>query len=79
MDDRRHAPRLRTFKSGKISVGDASIDCLIRNLSKGGACLEIRGTTAIPDDFKLVIKPDNLFRTCKVIWREGRRFGVSFV
>jgi hypothetical protein len=78
MDDRRRLPRSRTFKSGTISVGDGSIDCLIRNFSTAGACLELKGTATVPDAFKLVIKPDNVFRTCKVIWREHHRIGVVF-
>jgi hypothetical protein len=78
MDDRRRAPRSRTFKSGMISIADGSIDCLVRNVSKIGACLEVKGTATLPDDFKLVIKPDNLFRTCKVIWRDQHRIGVLF-
>lgn len=77
MNDRR-APRLRTFKSGTISAGDRSVDCLIRNLSTTGACLELKGTTAVPSAFKLIIKPDNVFRTCKVVWQERHRVGVSF-
>lgn len=78
MDEFRRAPRLRTLKSGTISIDGVSLDCLIRNLSKTGACLEIKGTTTVPDAFKLVIKPESLFRTCKVMWRDGRRIGVSF-
>jgi hypothetical protein len=76
--NRRRAPRVRSFKSGTISLGNGTVDCLIRNFSTTGACLEIKGTTSVPDDFKLVIKPENLFRTCKVVWRERHRIGVSF-
>lgn len=80
MDDRRHEPRSRAFKSGTISVGAGCVECLIRNFSKAGACLEIKGnTTAVPNDFKLIIKPESLFRTCKVIWRNRDRIGVVFV
>jgi hypothetical protein len=74
----RRAPRLRTFKSGTISLGDRSLDCLIRNMSTTGACLEIKGTTTLPKAFKLVIKPDNVFRTCTVVWQDRHRIGVSF-
>lgn len=79
MDDRRRQTRSRTFKSGTISLGAVSVDCLIRNLSKIGACLELKGSSAtLPDDFKLIIKPESLFRTCKVMWRDGHRIGVAF-
>src|SRR5271156_6189072 len=76
MDDSRHDQRLRTLKSGTISTESAgSFDCLIRNTSKTGACLEVEHPSAIPDEFRLVIKPDNVFRTCKVVWREDGRIG----
>ncbi|HEX4410138.1 MAG TPA: PilZ domain-containing protein [Xanthobacteraceae bacterium] len=80
MDESRHDQRIRTLKTGTISAGVAgSFDCLIRNTSKTGACLEIGHPGAIPDEFRLVIKPDNVFRTCQVIWREEHRIGVRFV
>jgi hypothetical protein len=79
MDDTRHDQRIRTLKSGTISTGLAgSFDCLIRNTSKTGACLELEHAAAIPDEFRLVIKPENVFRTCQVVWREERRIGVRF-
>jgi hypothetical protein len=79
MDDLRRQPRTRTFKSGTISLGALSLDCLIRNLSKTGACLELKGSSeTLPDEFKLIIKPESLFRTCKVKWRDGHKVGVSF-
>jgi PilZ domain len=74
----RRAPRSRTFKSGTISLGDRSLDCLIRNISATGACLELKGTATIPTSFKLTIKPDSLFRDCKVVWQDGHRVGVLF-
>lgn len=78
MDDRRRMPRSRTFKSGTIALADGSVDCLVRNLSTSGACLEIKGTATIPKTFKLIVKPDNVFRTCEVIWQERHRVGVVF-
>lgn len=79
MADHRQDPRVRTLKSGTISGGVVgSMECVIRNVSKSGACLETKSPGAIPDDFKLIIKPDNVFRTCKVVWRAANRVGVRF-
>jgi hypothetical protein len=78
MEERRQHQRIRTFKSGTISTGAGSTECLVRNVSKTGACLELENPASIPEKFKLIIKPDNVFRTCKVVWRTDRRIGVRF-
>ena len=42
MDDRRLRRRQKTFKGGTISHGIVGgIECLIRNISSTGACLEL--------------------------------------
>jgi hypothetical protein len=71
--------RLRTFKGGSIShTHGAATDCVIRNLSDTGACLELSGGFGVPDNFRLIIKPELLTRTCDVAWRSSQRIGVRF-
>jgi hypothetical protein len=77
---KRAAPRRRTLKGGKIrfrSLG-ASIDCVIRNLSDTGACLQVESQIGIPDSFELFITDDKSARTCRIVWRSGNRIGVAF-
>lgn len=75
----RSAQRHRTLKAGSISFGRAGvIDCVVRNVSETGACLEIESPVGIPNDFTLVIKSDNVMRPCHVAWRSARRIGVRF-
>jgi hypothetical protein len=75
--EKRRAPRLRTFKGGSISFGSAwDVDCIIRNMSKTGACLEVQAH--VPDRFSLLIKPELIKRTCEVAWRSAGRIGVRF-
>ena len=76
----RQSQRLRTLKGGSIVFGHASgIDCVIRNMSQTGACLEIASPMGIPDDFILLIKPEIVKRNCRVAWRSAAKIGVSFV
>jgi PilZ domain len=78
-DEHRRTQRHRTLKPGTISFDrGAGIDCLVRNVSETGACLEVASPVGIPDDFTLVMKADNLTRLCRVAWRSARRIGVSF-
>ena len=81
MADRRSAQRHRTFKGGRIITAQppAEKDCLIRNLSDFGACLEIDSSLISADEFNLVIKPENFIRICRVAWRKPQKIGVRFV
>lgn len=79
MDNKRAAVRQRTYKGGRINFETAGIDCIIRNLSDTGACLEAESAVPIPDKFRLVIKPEFLIRDCEVAWRRSHKLGVRFV
>lgn len=78
--EKRAAPRHRTFKGGKITFRylGAGIECVIRNLSETGACLQVESQVGIPDTFELFITDDKSVRTCRVVWRSGNRIGVAF-
>ena len=77
--DRRSAPRHRTFKGGSISFARfAGIECVVRNLSASGACLEMDCPGSLPEDFSLIIKPENVRRACHLVWRSDHRLGVRF-
>ncbi len=79
MEERRQVPRHLTLKRGSISFNrDGGIDCRVRNLSPGGACLEVASQVGIPDDFVLVVEIDHLQQACHVIWRTATRLGVEF-
>jgi hypothetical protein len=79
MADRRDGPRHRTFKGGAISFDIASgLECTVRNVSQGGACLDIPKIGGVPDQFELIIIPDGIRRSCQVSWRAKDRVGVRF-
>jgi hypothetical protein len=79
MTEHRENARRNVFKVGSISFDRAvGVPCVICNLSNTGACIEVEKSIPIPNSFMLVIKPDNLFRSCETVWREGRRIGVRF-
>ena len=56
--------------------GAALIDCNLIDISTGGACLETLGDATVPA--KLVMVHGGVQKRGKVVWRKGRRFGVSF-
>lgn len=78
--EHRIAARHRTLKSGKIAFAQgAAIDCVIRNISKAGACLEVASPVGIPPAFDLLIDSSGAVNPCRVVWRTERRIGVVFL
>ena len=58
--------------------------CTVRDLSRGGARLEIdssvppRVSEQLPDSIRLYFCPDRTEVECRIAWRDGRHFGVQF-
>lgn len=79
MEERRAHRRLRTIKGGSILYGTApAVECVIRNMTDAGACLEVAARSSIPERFELLIKPEMRTRRCHVAWRSANRIGVQF-
>jgi hypothetical protein len=74
----RVKPIGRVSNAAKIVVGPKApmIDCTLVDFSPGGACLEIGLQVTLPARFELV--HGNTRKRCRVVWKEGRRIGVSF-
>lgn len=79
-DDKRYIPRRRVLKSAKIVFADGAmvVDCVIRNLSVGGARLEVPTTMAIPHNFTLLDTHTGRRYNATLAWRRGERMGVEF-
>jgi hypothetical protein len=78
MEDKRESSRHRTFKGGTISFDRGLVDCTVRNLSDGGALLEVGSSVGIPNQFILIIKPETIRKSCEVKWRSEKNIGVKF-
>ena len=54
--------------------------CLISDISETGARLVTEQDEELPDKFILLLTPaSQARRTCKLVWRNGKVIGVSFV
>jgi hypothetical protein len=79
MEERRQSPRQRVFKAGTIEFNRAGgISCLVRNVSAGGACVEVESVIGVPTAFNLLILGEKAPHHCRVVWRFSRRMGVAF-
>lgn len=78
IENRKH-PRHKVFKAGTIAFNRAAgIDCTVRNISEGGACLEVASPLGIPPVFELYIPSEHAVHSCHLVWTSGRRIGVAF-
>jgi hypothetical protein len=80
MDERRHQSRTRSLKGASIAFNNHSstIDCVVKNLSDDGACLEVENSVGVPETFELVLNQNHVHKPSRVIWRVLRRVGVAF-
>ena len=78
MEEHRASPRTRVLKSGKIILSEKApkIECAVRNISYGGACLQVSTTFGILATFDLLL--DGLHRHCRVAWMKETKMGVAF-
>ena len=68
-----NAPAMIAFNGGRSRVA-----CVIRNISEGGAKLEVeRLVRDIPQTFDLLV-PGRPARACRVVWRALKELGISF-
>lgn len=77
--EHRQSQRKRTFLGAKIVLngGASVIDCLVRDLSEGGARLALDGAPTVPAQFDLSLADGRSFH-CTVQWRTMNALGVSF-
>jgi two-component system response regulator len=78
--DRRDGKRSKMLKGGIIafSARHATIPCVLRDLSEGGARLQVAQSSAVPDTFELIVELDGLEVPCEVVWRKVTEIGVAF-
>jgi hypothetical protein len=78
MDEKRSVQRHRLLKPGTIEFGGGAVTCMVRNMSKTGAALDVTSPAGVPEHFTLVFDSEGLHLPCHVVWRKQRRIGVAF-
>jgi len=78
--NRRGERRRRVYKRARIvfNNGYAVFDCIVRNVSVGGAMVEVETLLGMPRAFRIMMSHDARPRPCRVIWRTEKRMGVAF-
>jgi hypothetical protein len=75
--NRKH-PRRKVTDVGKIIINQpfSMIDCIVVDISEGGACIELLEPAQLPEAFELVFARKR--RLCVVVWQNQNRMGVTF-
>ncbi|MBZ8135242.1 PilZ domain-containing protein [Afifella sp. IM 167] len=78
--EKRSHHRARALKAAKIVLNDrhSTIDCLVRDLSQGGAKLKVDNPAVLPAEFELLLESDKIIVKAAIIWRRGEYVGVQF-
>jgi len=79
MQDRRANSRDKVLFGGCAEVdARSSMNCVVRNLSENGACVEVNGPARMPEQINLTIARKGRSYLATVIWREANRLGLAF-
>jgi hypothetical protein len=80
MPERRQSVRDRAILGCVASINDrgSTMDCVVRNISEGGLCVEFEETAKLPDEMRVTIKRKDCSFFGRVMWRQAGRVGFSF-
>jgi hypothetical protein len=80
MLDRRQGVRDKVIYGGVATVNEtgSTIDCVVRNISEYGACVEFDSTAKLPDEMSLNIPKKGRSFLSRMVWRQAGRVGLAF-
>lgn len=80
MQDRRERVREKVFFGGVAEFNErgSTVDCVVRNLSETGACIEVDAPTRVPEEMQLTIARKGRSFLARMIWRQANRVGLAF-
>lgn len=79
--ERRAHPRRKVLKRVKavFNANQSVLDCLMRDVSVGGARLSCGQAGQLPQTFQLVFMAEREMRDVRVAWRKHNELGVQFL
>jgi len=79
-DDLRRSERVRTFLAGRIVFHDGaySYECVVRDMSEGGARVEIPSARMLPRRFYFLTSKGETAYDAELVWRTRLMAGIKF-
>ena len=80
MLDRRQSVRDKVIYGGVVQINErgSTMDCVVRNISEQGACVEFDGTARLPEQMNLTIARKGRSYLARLIWRQANKVGLAF-
>jgi PilZ domain len=80
MPDRRQSVRDKVLYGGvaEINESGSTMDCVVRNISERGACVEFDQAARLPDELNLTITRKGRSFLARLIWRQANKVGLAF-
>jgi hypothetical protein len=80
MQDRRESVREKVLLGGvaEINESGSTMDCVVRNFSDRGACVEVESAAKLPEQMRVTIARKGRSYLARMIWRQANRVGLAF-
>ena len=81
MANRRTDYRRRVLKGANLyfNKGYGAFDCTVKNISSGGALVEMEDSSGLPGMFDFNIKGESEARSATISWRINGKAGIRFL
>jgi ribosomal protein L19 len=80
MQDRRQSVRDKVFYGAVAEINErgSTMDCVVRNISEGGACVEFGDAVYLPEEMNLSVARKGRSFLARLIWRQANKVGLAF-
>ena len=80
MEEKRKYPRTEIDEAAYVSSGGSVMPCVVRNISREGAAIDVDNPAFVPQHFRLVMAKDPaIVHECRVTWIQRNRIGLTFI
>jgi PilZ domain len=80
MEEKRKHPRTEVEEPAFVSSGGSVMCCVVRNISREGAAIDVDNPVFVPQRFRLVMaKNSTIVHECSVAWIKQKRIGLTFL
>jgi hypothetical protein len=79
MEEKRKYQRSEVEEPAYVSAGGSVMSCVVRNISREGAAIDIDDPAFVPMRFRLVMSQGAIVRECQIVWLKDKRIGITFV
>jgi hypothetical protein len=80
MEEKRRHPRTETNELAYVSSGGSVMRCVVRNISREGAAIDVENPAFVPQRFRLVMANDSsIVHECQTAWIQQNRIGLTFI